>query len=1024
MKSRTNLLIALFLCFSIIAYSADVVKEQQGYKTTRVNKQVYSDGTYEFFNEVNYDYGSSIPGQNETKNFIRSIWEYSLPINLPTGYYVKKVELKFNCNSLKSFIMKYISDYPSNPSYSQKWDLIENGTFIAQFVGSNGTTYTQEIPEPVIRDLIQQAHDQSKSKVYISFQSATELMNTDLVTFSTLALKITYGIKVQLTVETNFGTGSVIVNGETKNYGDIVKLPENSSNSFGAIEPQTDPNNYERVWNDTEGANNKSQWLLIRPSRQEFNKGVAASISYTAISDDQNSEMIANLRKNYKISRNDQTEFDGVVPAGIVTSIIEQNSKNVPHPSIPAGGKTYNFGYWIGTSGDNYAPTGNATLTAFYKYANHSNNSNTFANNSQRKVANNEWKVYESSGSVWLESNNQVVNGGKPVNDLSSGPEAKSSSLDYNLTDNAIVAGIYVTYQQKTSDGKYKIKLAKFNESGQRIFNLDVFTSTKDYATFDATPVIAVTHTNSLANNKPKFIILWRQKAEGSYQDGLYYYGGIDNGTTVTWYYQPPQKLTSTDAQSSNPTIAVYKNPVGVILNHVAWQQSNTKIYYRGIYDNWNGGTIGGLSLAGNLEEPSAGGGLTINTNPSITVVNSNASPSYSYDSPKLTWLSLFYSQDPFAIFRDKNNSQYGTTWNNLHMYYSGGNAFKSININRTDLDNLFAFVYSDGSNNKYVKSTNLSSILSLSTHVNDLQISNTSEGWDGMNIIAYNKSSLPYTFTNAATVIFKVGQTPEARGGTVSRGNAEFYFGFGDVSLDGAVIDFKEKNDSLRTETSTELNNYFETKPFTVKDNSVLTYSISYGVKDSSLAVNELKENESINFKIELVDISNGKVLNTLNEVTQVKKDLKSQSNIYYKVNLSGLVSGEVKLRLVEEDNLNGDYVFSKIHLSNNGLMKTNYNEITLDDQILVKDYALLQNYPNPFNPSTIINYQIPKDGFVTLEIYDMLGKEVATLVNENKTTGRYNVEFNAGNLASGVYLYQLKVNDFVSTKKLVLLK
>ena len=508
MKSRTNLLIALFLCFSIIAYSADVVKEQQGYKTTRVNKQVYSDGTYEFFNEVNYDYGSSIPGQNETKNFIRSIWEYSLPINLPTGYYVKKVELKFNCNSLKSFIMKYISDYPSNPSYSQKWDLIENGTFIAQFVGSNGTTYTQEIPEPVIRDLIQQAHDQSKSKVYISFQSATELMNTDLVTFSTLALKITYGIKVQLTVETNFGTGSVIVNGETKNYGDIVKLPENSSNSFGAIEPQTDPNNYERVWNDTEGANNKSQWLLIRPSRQEFNKGVAASISYTAISDDQNSEMIANLRKNYKISRNDQTEFDGVVPAGIVTSIIEQNSKNVPHPSIPAGGKTYNFGYWIGTSGDNYAPTGNATLTAFYKYANHSNNSNTFANNSQRKVANNEWKVYESSGSVWLESNNQVVNGGKPVNDLSSGPEAKSSSLDYNLTDNAIVAGIYVTYQQKTSDGKYKIKLAKFNESGQRIFNLDVFTSTKDYATFDATPVIAVTHTNSLANNKPKFIIL------------------------------------------------------------------------------------------------------------------------------------------------------------------------------------------------------------------------------------------------------------------------------------------------------------------------------------------------------------------------------------------------------------------------------------------------------------------------------------------------------------------------------------
>ena len=86
--------------------------------------------------------------------------------------------------------------------------------------------------------------------------------------------------------------------------------------------------------------------------------------------------------------------------------------------------------------------------------------------------------------------------------------------------------------------------------------------------------------------------------------------------------------------------------------------------------------------------------------------------------------------------------------------------------------------------------------------------------------------------------------------------------------------------------------------------------------------------------------------------------------------------------------------------------------------------DYKLFQNYPNPYNPTTTINYQIPGDGFVTLKIYDVLGKEVATLVNENKYTGRYNVEFNAGNLASGVYLYQIKVNDFVSTKKLVLLK
>jgi hypothetical protein len=85
---------------------------------------------------------------------------------------------------------------------------------------------------------------------------------------------------------------------------------------------------------------------------------------------------------------------------------------------------------------------------------------------------------------------------------------------------------------------------------------------------------------------------------------------------------------------------------------------------------------------------------------------------------------------------------------------------------------------------------------------------------------------------------------------------------------------------------------------------------------------------------------------------------------------------------------------------------------------------YELYQNYPNPFNPSTTIRYQVPEDGMVTLKIYDILGKEVTTLVNESKTTGRYELNFNASNLASGVYIYRIQVNDFVSSRKILLLK
>jgi hypothetical protein len=85
---------------------------------------------------------------------------------------------------------------------------------------------------------------------------------------------------------------------------------------------------------------------------------------------------------------------------------------------------------------------------------------------------------------------------------------------------------------------------------------------------------------------------------------------------------------------------------------------------------------------------------------------------------------------------------------------------------------------------------------------------------------------------------------------------------------------------------------------------------------------------------------------------------------------------------------------------------------------------YNLGQNYPNPFNPVTTIKYSIPKYSFVTLRVYDVLGNQVAALVNGMKQPGNYAVSFNGKSLASGVYLYQLKANGFVDTKKLILLK
>jgi hypothetical protein len=88
------------------------------------------------------------------------------------------------------------------------------------------------------------------------------------------------------------------------------------------------------------------------------------------------------------------------------------------------------------------------------------------------------------------------------------------------------------------------------------------------------------------------------------------------------------------------------------------------------------------------------------------------------------------------------------------------------------------------------------------------------------------------------------------------------------------------------------------------------------------------------------------------------------------------------------------------------------------------LKDFSLSQSYPNPFNPTTNMQYKISNRQFVALKVYDLLGREVTTLVNEEKPAGEYKVEFNGVDLPSGIYFYQLKAGEFIQTKKMILLK
>ena len=96
----------------------------------------------------------------------------------------------------------------------------------------------------------------------------------------------------------------------------------------------------------------------------------------------------------------------------------------------------------------------------------------------------------------------------------------------------------------------------------------------------------------------------------------------------------------------------------------------------------------------------------------------------------------------------------------------------------------------------------------------------------------------------------------------------------------------------------------------------------------------------------------------------------------------------------------------------------------ISSEDVLLPTEYALYQNYPNPFNPMTVIRYDVKQTGLVSVKIFDILGREVATLVSEIVPAGSYTVTWDASNLPSGIYLYRMEASGFEQTRKLVLVK
>ena len=101
-----------------------------------------------------------------------------------------------------------------------------------------------------------------------------------------------------------------------------------------------------------------------------------------------------------------------------------------------------------------------------------------------------------------------------------------------------------------------------------------------------------------------------------------------------------------------------------------------------------------------------------------------------------------------------------------------------------------------------------------------------------------------------------------------------------------------------------------------------------------------------------------------------------------------------------------------------------SNNPPVGIEGDSFVYHYELLQNYPNPFNPTTRISYSIPTSNLVNLKIFDVLGTEIETLVNQVQNSGNYTIEFDGTKLSSGIYLYRLVTENYIQTKKMILIK
>jgi hypothetical protein len=669
------------------------------------------------------------------------------------------------------------------------------------------------------------------------------------------------------------------------------------------------------------------------------------------------------------------------------------------------------------------------TATANVKGTQLSNDGSAFSDNSQRKFVRtpNGWlhHVYTSTinsvshvwyemstdgGTTWTLQSPQPSPGGVPgYLDIGGG---KCPSIDYshNSSDPNSIAIVF----QQVSGTYYTIQLMTYIiNNNQWTLNLASTVQYPEpaggdpYATTNANPSI-------IWGSASSGLLTWERKSiVGIDSLGINYMAGTlnRNGFSSSMI---PTRIPTTTNNSINATTS-YSAHDGKY--YTAWEQDV----------NSTRSSIQWSSLPSNgtpkYQTPS-----TIST----SAFSKNYKPSLvaSDTSVQCCWIG---DVDGSGQWMNVSALERQIGYTTIQRYGAG---VKSVSMNKDNTSNYY-FAYSQYVNNTWSNSVvgGKLPLKTLNTTGQDVQLCNGPASTN-MVVSSYYPFTLPYYFqtSNSLGGLSKTnaGVISNGRGAAVEKDNIGFYYSIGDITLDGNPIDFVNADKKGKYSNLDTLNAVLLSQPFTLKSNSVFNFSENSGAADSSAAGNVLGANGFLSFTVQLVDAASGKVIGTAKQLKLTSSSLPSYKLSSYTVSVTGLGGKTAQLKISIQTNVDSlSLLLVEQHAGVNvsALSKIGMEELLVKSSEIIMEYALEQNYPNPFNPSTTINFQISNAGYVTLKVYDVLGREVATLVDGVKEAGSYSATFDGGKLASGVYIMRLVAHSeegksFVQTKKMLLMK